>query len=74
MSDKGGCPCKECIPPKRCPGCHGSCAQYIAWQKKHIRHCIAVKASKVKQKVCDDYIIPLTIKNVKRRREVEKLK
>lgn len=22
--------CKDCVPPKRHPGCHGSCPEYIA--------------------------------------------
>lgn len=66
------CPCKECVPPKRCPGCHGSCAEYIAWSKKHIRHCMAVRSAKEKQKVCDDYTISEMGKNAKKRREVEK--
>ena len=26
--DKINC-CKDCIPPKRHPGCHGSCPEYL---------------------------------------------
>ena len=66
------CPCKECVPPKRCPGCHGSCAEYIAWQKKHIRHCLAVRAARDVQNMCDDYAVGEIIKNTKKRREAEK--
>ena len=31
------CPCKDCTPPKRCTGCHSSCKEYLAWQRKYIR-------------------------------------
>ena len=68
------CPCKECVPPKRCPGCHGSCAEYIAWQKKHIRHLAAVRRAKEKQKVCGDYTAEKVRKNKKKREDVEKLR
>lgn len=27
------CPCKECVPPKRHYGCHGSCEPYTEWAK-----------------------------------------
>lgn len=66
------CPCKECVPPKRSPGCHGSCAEYIAWSKRRMRHLMAVKNAKEKQKICDNYAIDEIRKNVKKRREVEK--
>lgn len=71
MSDKGSCPCKECVPPKRCPGCHGSCAEYISWSKKHIRQRMAVNAMRDKQKICDDYTIGEKSKNAKKRRAIE---
>ena len=68
------CPCKECVPPKRCVGCHGVCAEYIAWSKKHIRHKIAVNAAREKQKICDDCTITEIRKSVKKRHEIEKLR
>ena len=27
--------CKGCIPPKRYPGCHGSCPEYIEEKAEH---------------------------------------
>lgn len=63
------CPCKECVPPKRCPGCHGSCAEYIAWQKKHIRHLAVVKEARGKEKICDDYTATEIRKSRKKRNE-----
>lgn len=26
-------PCKHCVPPKRSPGCHSKCIDYIEWRK-----------------------------------------
>lgn len=68
------CPCKGCVPPKRCPGCHGSCAEYIAWQRNHVRHLMAVRRAKEKQKVCSDYTAERVRKNKKKREDVEKLR
>lgn len=28
---KSICPCKDCVPPERHPGCHGKCEKYIEW-------------------------------------------
>jgi hypothetical protein len=28
-------PCLKCVPPKRRPGCHSECAEYINWKKAH---------------------------------------
>lgn len=29
--------CKECVPPKRYPGCHGSCEEYISQRIEYKR-------------------------------------
>ena len=29
--------CKGCVAPKRYPGCHGSCPEYIATKEEHER-------------------------------------
>lgn len=26
-------PCRDCKPPKRCVGCHGTCQEYIDFEK-----------------------------------------
>lgn len=28
------CPCKGCAPPKRNPGCHSKCDEYIKWKSE----------------------------------------
>lgn len=25
------CPCKDCVAPKRYPGCHAECGEYTKW-------------------------------------------
>ena len=62
------------MPPKRYPGCHGVCPEYIAWSKKHIRHCMAVRSAREKENICDDYIVSEIRKSVKKRNEIEKLR
>lgn len=27
-------PCRTCVPPKRCIGCHGDCGEYAEWKAK----------------------------------------
>ena len=29
--------CKDCVAPKRRPGCHGSCPDYLAEKAEHDR-------------------------------------
>lgn len=29
------CPCKECVPPVRTPGCHSHCDLYKAWKAEY---------------------------------------
>ena len=29
------CPCKNCVPPKRTPGCHSTCEDYKKWSEEH---------------------------------------
>ena len=29
--------CQHCVPPKRHPGCHGSCSDYAAQKAEHDR-------------------------------------
>lgn len=31
------CCCKGCVAPKRHPGCHGSCQEYLAEKAEHDR-------------------------------------
>lgn len=38
--------CKGCVAPKRYPGCHGHCAEYLAEKAKHD----ADRAEEIKRK------------------------
>ena len=44
------CPCKDCVPPKRAPGCHSICQEYRDWKTA----CEAVKAKSRELKKEDD--------------------
>lgn len=33
MSLNNDCPCKLCVPPKRCAGCHSVCVEYKEWSQ-----------------------------------------
>ena len=30
--------CKECVAPKRYPGCHGHCAEYLGERKEYDKY------------------------------------
>jgi len=42
------CPCRECAPPKRKPGCHDDCAEYQEW------HVLCGKAREARAYVWQD--------------------
>lgn len=31
---EGDNPCRNCVAPKRHPGCHGACEEHAAWKEK----------------------------------------
>lgn len=33
-SNCGACPCRECAPPKREPGCHDRCPEFMEWRRE----------------------------------------
>lgn len=47
-------PCKECVAPKRYPGCHAKCEAYIQWKEEWD----ALKDKERKQKQMDDWARP----------------
>lgn len=73
MSNKE-CPCNGCVAPKRCPGCHGSCPEYIAWNEEYNMDRLAIWAAKQADNICDDYIVGEIRKCVKKRNEIEGLR
>lgn len=44
--------CKNCVPPKRHPGCHDHCPEYLAQKAKHDE----MKAAEKMQKAVSDGI------------------
>lgn len=41
--DANVCPCKYCVAPKRYPGCHAECPEYIDWNTDHQEHKVKVR-------------------------------
>lgn len=57
MPETKPCPCKECVPPKRFPGCHGSCLDYAEWNNDHISQNHKEQKAKSNQAIVDGYVI-----------------
>lgn len=66
------CPCKGCEAPKRYPGCGGKCGEYKSWKERHLLRKAACDATKLCERICDDYAIKESTKSEKTRRTVEK--
>ena len=64
---KHKCPCEPCVPPKRKPGCHGSCPEYKEWNLDHLKKNKIIRKSKAKQKIINDYVIDSTLKNMRKK-------
>ena len=47
-------PCRECVPPKRYPGCHAVCEAYISWKEEWD----TLKDKERKQKQMDGWARP----------------
>lgn len=47
--------CRECVPPKRYPGCHADCEAYISWKAEWD----ALKDEIRKQKQIEDCARPI---------------
>lgn len=47
-------PCRECVPPKRYPGCHAVCKAYIKWKEEWN----VLKDKERKQKQMDYWVRP----------------
>lgn len=70
--DNDICPCNGCVPPERYPGCHGKCPKYKAWNERHLLRKATYDATKLCDRICDDYDITISTKNAKARRCVDK--
>lgn len=60
------CPCIECVPPKRFPGCHDSCPEYRAWSAERKRKANVLKEARAKESRYIDYFRERVHKTKKR--------
>ena len=67
------CPCKECEPPQRFPGCHGSCQEYKAWQQTRAARAKQIIKWKAEEAIANDYTMSVISKH-KNRKNVDKIK
>lgn len=63
----GECPCKNCVPPKRSPGCHGKCPEYIEWHNDRIQDASARRKIKNQESMADEHTIKVTNRNKRRK-------
>lgn len=45
------CPCKVCVAPKRQPGCHGFCKDYLEWNAEHQQELAKIRKEKMENGV-----------------------
>lgn len=48
-------PCKDCVAPKRYPGCHSVCKEYISWKAEHDEVKARARAKESEAPVLSDY-------------------
>lgn len=49
--------CKDCIAPKRHPGCHATCQEYIDEKAKYTVEKAKERKAMDKERICDEYEI-----------------
>ena len=52
--------CKECVPPKRHPGCHGKCPEYQAEKEEREKLKEAIRSERLKESAIDGYEVSRT--------------
>lgn len=62
--DVNVCPCKDCVAPKRHPGCHSHCIEYKKWSL--LKQLYKIKEQKEKRAADDCF--PNRYRNGKNRR------
>lgn len=59
------CPCKECIAPKRKPGCHSTCPEYKEWREWLNKRKNMLSESEVRDFILDSIERNRRLKNAK---------
>lgn len=60
------CPCKNCVAPKRHPGCHSTCQFKLAWDEKKDQLMKKIQEEKKKDHEATGFLVDSQMKVVKR--------
>lgn len=62
--------CKDCVAPKRRPGCHGSCPEYLVEKAEHEKERMErLKAKKIDYDIRHQYVRASAIRMENERRK-----
>lgn len=64
------CPCKDCVAPKRYPGCHSVCPEYKEWDAEHQKELAVIRAAKQEQSYC--FLTSAQSRRIQKRQERRK--
>lgn len=60
------CPCKNCVAPKRHPGCHSDCSDKREWDTKKDKLMQEIQAEKSKQYEATGFLVDSQLRVAKR--------
>lgn len=60
------CPCKDCIKPKRHPGCHADCADKLEWDVKKDKLMKDIQSEKSKRYESIGFLVDSQLRVAKR--------
>ena len=67
MMGNSNCPCKDCVPPKRHPACHGSCPDFYDFNENRLGIKRAKRHVKNQEAMVDSYVIAQTAKSQRKK-------
>lgn len=59
------CPCKECVPPKRYPGCAAKCTDWAEWSEAEEQRKAKIREAHNIEELC----FPSQLRKLKKRRK-----
>ena len=61
--------CKDCVPPKRYPGCHDKCPEYLKEKQEWNARKERVRSEKNRDVLIDGYVVNRSLKSKKRHKK-----
>lgn len=61
------CPCKDCVPPKRHPACHGTCSEFYEYNEERLGIKRVKRNAKKQDDMIDAYVISQNEKYLQRK-------